>query len=65
MNKLSKKYKVIYCFSRRTPEKIKTYIINNMQKYHDYYPKKALIPIKITEFIELFCCNAGLSRDDF
>ena len=46
MNKLSKKYKVIYCFSRRTPEKIKTYIINNMLKYHDYYPKKGINPYK-------------------
>ncbi len=44
MNELKNKYIINYCFSRRTPEKIKKYIIKNKYCSHVYYPQGDLNP---------------------
>ena len=44
LNKLSDSYNIVYCFSRRTPENIKNYIINNKVEENDFYPKASFNP---------------------
>ena len=44
LRKFKSKYIVNYCFSRRTPEKIKKYIIKHKYSSHFYYPKGDLNP---------------------
>ena len=47
LNKLSDSYNIVYCFSRRTPENIKNYIINNKVEENDFYPKASFNPYEI------------------
>ena len=44
LRKFKNKYIINYCFSRRTPEKIKKYIIKNKYSSHIYYPMSNLNP---------------------
>ena len=44
LNKLKNRYIINYCFSRRTPEKIKEYIIKHKYSSHICYPKGNLNP---------------------
>ena len=44
LGKFKSKYIINYCFSRRTPEKIKNYIIKHKYSSHSYYPKGNLNP---------------------
>ena len=44
LGKFRNKYIINYCFSRRTPQKIKNYIIKHKYSSHVYYPKGDLNP---------------------
>ena len=51
LNELKNKYIINYCFSRRTPEKIKKYIIKNKYSSHICYPQGNVNPY--SELLEL------------
>lgn len=51
LSKFENKYTINYCFSRRTPEKIKKYILKHKYSSHFYYPKGDLNPY--SELLEL------------
>ena len=67
LSKFKSKYIINYCFSRRTPEKIKNYIIKNKYSSHTYYPKGELNPysvlLKTSNFFLVTQDSVGMISD--
>ena len=67
LSKFKSKYIINYCFSRRTPEKIKNYIIKHKYSSHIYYPKGDLNPyselLKSSNFFIVTQDSVGMISD--
>ena len=67
LRKFKNKYIINYCFSRRTPEKIKNYIIKNKYSSHICYPKGKLNPyselLKSSNFFIVTQDSVGMISD--
>ena len=67
LSKFESRYIINYCFSRRTPEKIKNYIIKHKYSSHFYYPKSNLNPyaelLKSSNFFIVTQDSVGMISD--
>ena len=67
LGKFKNKYIINYCFSRRTPEKIKNYIIKHKYSSHICYPKGDLNPyselLKSSNFFIVTQDSVGMISD--
>ena len=67
LGKFKSKYIINYCFSRRTPEKIKNYVIKHKYSSHIYYPKGGLNPyselLKSSNFFIVTQDSVGMISD--
>ena len=67
LSKFKSKYIINYCFSRRTPEKIKNYIIKHKYSSHIYYPNGDLNPyselLKSSNFFIVTQDSVGMISD--
>lgn len=67
LSKFKNKYTINYCFSRRTPDKIKNYIIKHKYSSHICYPKSNLNPyselLKFSNFFIVTQDSVGMISD--